>query len=106
MYSRQKIADWFIARHRAEERLNGSAKPITKMKLNQLMDLAQKNYRELYNECLFDEKSPLKNSLQLDAWASMWIFQERAIQLANNFDQILLDKKASAVLTKAWLECN
>lgn len=28
------------------------------------------------------------------------------IQLANNYDKILLDKKISVILTKAWHECN
>jgi len=57
MYSRQKIADWFIARHRAGERWNGSAKPITKTKLNQFMDLAQRIYLGLDDEHLFNDTS-------------------------------------------------
>lgn len=41
MYSSQQIADWFIARNRAEMRLDESAEPITNMKLQKLMFFAQ-----------------------------------------------------------------
>jgi len=102
MYNDQQIADWFIARNRAELRLNDSTQPITKMKLNKLMYLAQGLYLGLYDEYLFHEKSQSKNMSEFDDCIS----DERAIQLANNYDQILSDKKASAVLNTAWQESN
>ena len=102
MYSRQKIADWFIARHRAEKRLNDDTKPITQMQLNNFMSMAQRIYLELYGDHLFDDTSQSKNSRELDDCIS----DERAIQLANNFDQILSDKKAFAVLDEVWREWN
>ena len=102
MYSRQKIADWFIARYRTEERLNDDTKPITQMKLNNFISLAQRIYLELYGDHLFYDTSQSKNSPELDDCIS----DERAIQLANNFDQILSDKKASAVLDEVWREWN
>lgn len=114
MYGSQQIADWFIARSRAELRLDDSAEPITNMKLNKLMYFAQGIYLALYNERLFDdefyafEHGPIVGKIH-DKYKGKdipelndYISDERAVQLANNYDWILSDKKAAEVLDATW----
>lgn len=116
MYSSQQIADWFIARSRAELRLDDSAEPITNMKLNKLMYFAQGIYLALYDERLFDdefyafEHGPIVGKMH-DKYRGKdipelndSISDDRAIQLANNYDHILSDKKAAEVLDATWQE--
>ena len=115
-YSSQQIADWFIARSRAELRLDDSAEQITNIKLNKLMYFTQGIYLALYDEKLFDDRfyaselGPISNEMhkkyqgkdipELDGCIS----DDRAIQLARNYDQILSDIRAAEVLNTTWYE--
>lgn len=116
MYNSDQIADWFIARNRADLCLGNSAEPINNMKLNKLMYFAQGIYLALYDERLFDdlfyafELGPISNKIHTKYREKDitklydCVSYKKAVQLASNYDQIFSDKKVSEVLNATWHE--
>lgn len=115
-YSSKQILDWFIARDRAELCLGDSAEQITNIKANMLMYFAQGIYLALYDERLFDDQFyAFRHGLAVGKIHDKYrgrdipelkndVSDERAIQLANNYDQILSDTRATEVLNTTWYE--
>ncbi|BDR59347.1 Panacea domain-containing protein [Xylocopilactobacillus apicola] len=114
MYRSQQIADWFIAQNRAELRLDDSAEPITNMKLQKLMYFAQGICLAVHDKRLFDDQiyafkhGPVVKGIR-EKYRGKYlpeltdqISDQRAIELADNFDLISTDQSASEVLNITW----
>lgn len=114
MYTVSQIADWFIARSRAEVIIDDDAEPITKMKLQKLLYFAQGVNLAVYDERLFDGKlyafqhGPVTRTVQNNYTGkdlpefSDDISDERAENLADNFEKISADSTSVEVLDFVW----
>lgn len=99
-YSSKQILDWFIARNRAEIRLEKRTKQLTSSDLQFLMHAANKFYFKLYNQQLFQDQIQNRDIQEIENDVS----DARATELARNYDQVLSDEKAATILNFTWSE--
>lgn len=116
MYKIEQIADWFIARSRADVKMDDYAEPISKMKLQKLLYFTQGTNLAVNGERLFDsplyafQHGPVTSEIQhkyadkdLPEFSND-VSDVREVELADNYDQISKDEKASEVLNFVWDE--
>lgn len=114
MYTVDQVADWFIARGRAEMIVDDYAEPITKMKLQKLLYFAQGVNLAAHNQRLFDsnlyafDHGPVTSEIQ-DKYDGKdlpefqpEISDDRKVELADNFDRLSSDKNSAEVLDFVW----
>lgn len=114
MYDMQQIVDWVIARNRSELRLDKIKRPITSRELNILLYFAQGFYMVEYDTRMFDDEFYAhSNAPVAGKFAKAYpnleipelneeISDDRATQLALNYDQVSKDKKVLAILENGW----
>lgn len=114
MYDMQQIVDWVIARNRSDLRLDKIKRPITSRELNTFLYFAQGLYMVEYDTRMFDDEFYAhSNAPVAGKFAKAYpnleipelneeISDDRATQLALNYDQVSKDKKVLAILENGW----
>lgn len=115
MFKSQQIADWFIACNRAELRLEKTQTALTPRDLQQLMFFAQGvslavDATRLFNESfMVSAQGPVNKTIQQQYPGDQIpevqpeIDDARALQLAQNFEQILqLAPRVAEILNFTW----